>query len=52
MYKIVAAYSLERLQVEVNRFLKEGYVPIGTLVIENCYGGRYIQPMYKIEVTL
>ena len=49
MYKIVSAYNLEKFELEVNRSLKEGYVLIGTLIIEE---GKYIQPMCKIEVTL
>lgn len=55
MYKIVIEYNIWNLESAVNEALKDGYIPIGNLVIEP-YGDdtsyRYIQPMCKIEVTL
>lgn len=55
MYKIVIEYTLEKLQLEVNDLLKEGYLPVGNLVLEPYSDGtthRYIQPMCKIGITL
>lgn len=55
MYKIVIEYTLWNLESAVNELLKEGYLPIGNLVVEPYEDGttyRYIQPMCKIEVTL
>jgi hypothetical protein len=41
-YKLVISDEVDLLEKKVNHLIAEGYIPIGTIVIQGC---RLIQPM-------
>ncbi|KKN26961.1 hypothetical protein LCGC14_0869570 [marine sediment metagenome] len=47
-YVICRTYSIGKLEIEVNQYIKNGYLPIGNLVVDN-EAEFYCQAMLKHE---
>jgi hypothetical protein len=50
-YKILVDYRIEDLEAKVNSYIEKGYLPLGGIVIVEEAYVKYLQPVYKLEIS-